>query len=57
MGSPWKALPDDGGREILLLLKKRDMIPTEIAEHFNSYLNSFVRLNLFRHYFYRWAKY
>src|SRR5690242_936576 len=35
MGSPWKALSDDGRREILLLLKKRDMIPTEIAEHFN----------------------
>jgi ArsR family transcriptional regulator len=34
MGSPWKALSDDSRREILLLLKK-DMIPTEIAEHFN----------------------
>jgi ArsR family transcriptional regulator len=34
MGSPWKALSDDSRREILLLLK-RDMIPTEIAEHFN----------------------
>jgi DNA-binding transcriptional ArsR family regulator len=35
MGSPWKALSDDNRREMLLLLKKRDMIPTEIAEHFN----------------------
>src|SRR2546426_5487358 len=35
MGSPWKALSDDSRREILLLLKKKDMIPTEIAEHFN----------------------
>ena len=35
MGSPWKALSDDSRREILLLLKKRDMVPTEIAEHFN----------------------
>ena len=35
MGSPWKALSDDNRREILLLLKKKDMIPTEIAEHFN----------------------
>jgi DNA-binding transcriptional ArsR family regulator len=34
MGSPWKALSDDSRREILLLLKKRDMVPTEIAEHF-----------------------
>ena len=29
MGSPWKALSDDGRREILLLLKRRDMIPTD----------------------------
>jgi predicted transcriptional regulator len=35
MGSPWKALSDDSRREILLLLKKKDMIPTEIAEHFD----------------------
>jgi ArsR family transcriptional regulator, arsenate/arsenite/antimonite-responsive transcriptional repressor len=35
MGSPWKALSDDGRREILLLLKRGDMIPTDIAEHFN----------------------
>ena len=35
MGSPWKAISDDRRREILLLLKKKDMVPTEIAEHFN----------------------
>ncbi len=35
MASPWKALSDDSRREILLLLKKKDMIPTKIAEHFN----------------------
>jgi ArsR family transcriptional regulator, arsenate/arsenite/antimonite-responsive transcriptional repressor len=35
MGSPWKALSDDNRREILLLLKKKDMIPTEVAEHFD----------------------
>jgi ArsR family transcriptional regulator, arsenate/arsenite/antimonite-responsive transcriptional repressor len=35
MGSPWKSLSDDSRREILLLPKKRDIIPTEIADHFN----------------------
>jgi ArsR family transcriptional regulator, arsenate/arsenite/antimonite-responsive transcriptional repressor len=35
MGSPWKALSDDNRREILLLLKEKDMVPTEIAQHFN----------------------
>jgi DNA-binding transcriptional ArsR family regulator len=35
MGSPWKALSDDNRREILLLLKKKDLIPTEIAAHFD----------------------
>lgn len=35
MGSQWKALSDDSRREILLLLKRKDMIPTEIAEHFS----------------------
>jgi ArsR family transcriptional regulator, arsenate/arsenite/antimonite-responsive transcriptional repressor len=34
MGSQWKALADDSRREILLLLKKYDMTPTELAEHF-----------------------
>jgi DNA-binding transcriptional ArsR family regulator len=36
MDSPWKALSDDNRREILLLLGKRDMILTEIAEHIAS---------------------
>ena len=35
MGSQWKALSDDSRREILLLLKRKDMIPTESAEHFS----------------------
>jgi len=35
MGSQWKALSDDNRRGILLLLKNRDMTPTQIAEHFN----------------------
>ena len=35
MGSKWKALSDDSRREILLLLKKKEMAPNEIAEHFN----------------------
>jgi ArsR family transcriptional regulator, arsenate/arsenite/antimonite-responsive transcriptional repressor len=35
MGSPWKALSDDNRRQIMLLLKNNEMIPTEIAEHFN----------------------
>jgi ArsR family transcriptional regulator, arsenate/arsenite/antimonite-responsive transcriptional repressor len=35
MGSAWKALSDDNRREILLLLKDKDMVPTQIAKHFN----------------------
>ena len=35
MGSPWKAMSDDNRREILLLLEKKVIIPTEAAEHFN----------------------
>ena len=35
MGSPWKALSDDNRTEILLLLKKKDLIPTEIAATFD----------------------
>lgn len=35
MGSSWKALADDNRREILLLLKKKEMTPTEVVEHFN----------------------
>lgn len=40
MGSPWKALADDNRRQILLLLKKKDMIPTELATHFNFTLSA-----------------
>ena len=35
MGSQWKALSDDNRRGILLLLKNRNMTPTQMAEHFN----------------------
>src|SRR5918911_5637116 len=47
MGSPWKALSDDSRRGILLLLKNRDLTPTEIAKHFNftlSALSSHLRV-------------
>lgn len=33
MGSPWKALSDDNRRQILLLLKNREMTPSEMAKH------------------------
>ena len=32
MCSSWKALSDDIGRQILLLLKNKDIIPTQIAD-------------------------
>jgi len=35
MGSPWKALSDDNRRQIVLLLKNKDMIPTQIADELN----------------------
>lgn len=35
MGSPWKALSDDSRRQILLLLKNRQMTPSEVAKHFD----------------------
>ena len=35
MGSAWKALSDDNRRQILLLLKDKDMTPSEIARHFD----------------------
>ena len=38
MGSPWKALSEDNRRQILLLLGKRDITPTKLAEHLNSSL-------------------
>ncbi|QLH08750.1 metalloregulator ArsR/SmtB family transcription factor [Candidatus Nitrosotenuis sp. DW1] len=34
MGSPWKALSDDSRRQMLLLLKSKEMTPSQIAEHF-----------------------
>lgn len=34
MGSPWKALSDDSRRQILLLLKNKEMTPSQIAENF-----------------------
>ena len=35
MESSWKAISDHSRRQILLLLKKKEMTPTEIAQHFN----------------------
>ena len=35
MGSPWKALSYDNRRQIMLLLKSMEMIPTQVAEHLN----------------------
>lgn len=35
MGSPWKAISDDSRRQILLLLKNKQMTPSEIAKHFH----------------------
>lgn len=40
MESIWKALADNSRREILLLLKKRDLTPSEISEYFNFSLPS-----------------
>jgi DNA-binding transcriptional ArsR family regulator len=34
MELPWKAISDDSRRQILLLLKEKDMTPTEIAQYF-----------------------
>lgn len=34
MDSIWKAISDDSRRQILLLLKKKELTPTEIAQHF-----------------------
>ncbi len=34
MESPWKAISDDSRRQILILLKQKDMTPTEISKHF-----------------------
>jgi len=34
LGSPWKALADDNRRQMLVLLKRGEKTPTEIAQHF-----------------------
>ena len=34
MESPWKAVSDDNRRQILFLLKEKDLTPSEIAKHF-----------------------
>ena len=34
MESIWKAVADDSRREILMLLRKKEMTPTEIAKYF-----------------------
>ena len=36
--SVWKVLSEDSRRQILLLLRKRDMYPTEIAKYFDTTL-------------------
>lgn len=36
--SVWKVLSEDSRRQILLLLKERDMYPTEIANYFDTTL-------------------
>jgi DNA-binding transcriptional ArsR family regulator len=36
MLKPWKVLSDDNRRQIMLLLKKKDMIPSQIAERLSS---------------------
>lgn len=35
MGSPWKALSDDSRRKILLLLRNKELTPSEVARHFD----------------------
>jgi DNA-binding transcriptional ArsR family regulator len=35
MESVWKAVSDDSRREILMLLRKRKMTPSELTEHFH----------------------
>lgn len=35
MGSVWKALSDDSRRQMLLLLRKNDMYPSELAQQFD----------------------
>ncbi|MDH2908027.1 MAG: metalloregulator ArsR/SmtB family transcription factor [Candidatus Nitrosotalea sp.] len=35
MGSPWKALSDDSRRQMLLLLKNKEMTPSDLAQYFD----------------------
>ena len=35
LGSPWKAISDDSRRQILVLLKNKEMTPSEIAKYFD----------------------
>ncbi len=44
-GSLWKALAEDNRRRILLLLREREMYPTEIAKYFDTTLGA-VSTNL-----------
>ena len=34
-GSVWKALAEDNRRQILLLLREKDMFPSDLAQHFD----------------------
>ena len=34
-GSIWKALAEDNRRQILLLLREKDMFPSDLAQHFD----------------------
>lgn len=43
--SVWKVLSEDSRRQILLLLRERDMYPTEIAKYFDTTMAS-VSTNL-----------
>jgi ArsR family transcriptional regulator, arsenate/arsenite/antimonite-responsive transcriptional repressor len=37
-GSVWKALAEDNRRQILLLLREKDMFPSDLAQHFDTSL-------------------
>ncbi|CAN5381749.1 hypothetical protein BH18THE2_BH18THE2_38320 [soil metagenome] len=43
--NPWKALSENNRLQILLLIGKRDITPTEIAQHLNSSLAAATLLN------------
>ena len=42
MGLPWKALSDNNRRQIMLLLKNNEMLPTQIAEHLSFTLPTYL---------------